>query len=285
MDTAIKRHGGKAYLARWVVSLMPSRAKNPNAPAADDPGWLHYVEPYFGGGSVLFANNPEGISEVVNDLNGELMNFWRVLQSPGDFAIFREFVRQIPFAEASFWQAIHTVEDAMGAVYPGALAAAFFVRNRQSRQGLGKDFATLTRNRTRRGMNEQVSSWLSAIDGLPWFHERLKRVLILNRPALDVIRQQDGPRTLFYLDPPYPHETRSTTIEYGRYEMTPDQHKAILDALATITGRFMLSGYRSDLYDRYAAERGWRRHEMEIDNKAASGETKQLKTECVWCNF
>src|SRR5262245_48010301 len=72
----IKRHGGKSYLAKRIVDLMPPRAQNPNAPADDDPSWLHYVEPFFGGGAVLLALDPEGISEVANDLDGELTNFW-----------------------------------------------------------------------------------------------------------------------------------------------------------------------------------------------------------------
>lgn len=62
----LKWHGGKDDLAKRIVALMPPRAKKPNAADADDPGWIHYVEPYFGGGSVLLANDPEGISEVAS---------------------------------------------------------------------------------------------------------------------------------------------------------------------------------------------------------------------------
>lgn len=70
MPTAIKSqplkwHGGKSYQAKHIISHMPPRCKNPNAPAPGDAGWLHYVEPFFGGGAVLFAQDPEGISEVV----------------------------------------------------------------------------------------------------------------------------------------------------------------------------------------------------------------------------
>ena len=66
-------------------------------------------------------------------------------------------------------------------------AVNFFIRCRQSRAGCFKDFATLSRTRTRRGMNEQASAWLTVIDGLPEVHARLKRVVILNHDALDVI--------------------------------------------------------------------------------------------------
>jgi hypothetical protein len=94
----LKWHGGKHYLAPKIVALMPPRCQTPNKPAPDDTGWLHYVEPYAGGLSVLLANDPHGISEVVSDMHGELTNFWRVLQDP---ALFAEFVRRldaVPFA-------------------------------------------------------------------------------------------------------------------------------------------------------------------------------------------
>ena len=208
----LKWHGGKSYLADWIISLMPEHT--------------HYVEPYFGGGAVLFRKDPEGASEVVNDINGKLHNFWTCLRCEERFEHMVRLLEATPvsemrFAEAREWRATIDVYRAVD----------FFVQYRQSRQGLGKDFATLSRNRTRRGMNEQVSSWLSAIDGLPDAHERLKRVVILNRDALDVIRQQDGPNTLFYLDPPYLHETRSSTGEYD-HEMSVEDHADLMYALA-----------------------------------------------------
>ncbi len=88
-------------------------------------------------------------------------------------------------------------------------AVWFFITCRQSLAGRMEDFAPLSRTRTRRRMNEQCSAWLTAVEGLIEVHGRLKRVVILNRPALEVIRQEDGPQTLFYLDPPYLHQTRA----------------------------------------------------------------------------
>ena len=264
----LKWHGGKHYLADRIIELMPPHT--------------HYVEPYAGGLSVLFAKPAElieGYSEVVNDLNGGLTNFWRVLADEKDFEHLVRLLEATPVSEVRFKESLNFTE--LIGVY---WAADFFVRYRQSRQGLGKDFATLSRNRTRRGMNEQASSWLSAIEGLPESHERLKRVVVLNRDAIDVIRQQDGPNTFFYLDPPYLHETRVTTDDY-EYEMNEDEHEALLDTLGHVKGRFILSGYRSDLYDRVANYYGWHRNDIEIDNKASSKKTKDKKTECLWMNF
>ena len=277
----LKWHGGKSYLAGKIIDLMPTRVANSNAPAADDPGWVHYVEPYFGGGAVLLAQDPEGISEVVNDVNGELTNFWDVLKSPVDFADLQRTLSLTPCSKVEFERACSISEIAS----PVERAAAFFIRNRQSRQALGKDFCTLARNRTRRGMNELPSAWLGAIDGLPEIHARLQRVVILDsQDALKVIRQQDGPRTLFYLDPPYLHETRTVTDAY-QHEMSPSDHAELLETLTLIEGRFLLSGYRSDIYDHFAESNGWNRADFEIDNKSGSGKTKRKMVECVWMNY
>lgn len=266
----IKWHGGKHYLAPWIISHFPPH--------------VHYVEPYFGGGAVLFAKPAEwieGYSEVVNDLHGDLINFWEVLRSDGWWETFKRKAEATPLSEDAW-----VMSELEGYDYEPVRALAFFVRYRQSRQGLGKDFATLSRNRTRRGMNEQVSAWLSAVEGLPEAHERLKRVVILNRPAIEVIRSQDGPNTFFYLDPPYLHSTRSSNnpSDYV-HEMSDGDHTTLLLELKKIRGKFLLSGYDNDLYEDFRLSQGWTRHEKEIDNKASSSKTKPKKVECIWANY
>jgi DNA adenine methylase len=298
----LKWHGGKSYLADWIIGLMPPH--------------LHYVEPYFGGGAVLLARDQnrdwliddawklangdkvpahlKGCSEVVNDINFDLTNFWCALKHPELFIQFQRIVLGTPFSQweferskpnAFFEHVAATLGEEQHDASCVASAAKFFIRYRQSRQGLGKDFATLSRNRTRGRRNEQANSWLSTIEGLPEIHERLKGVVIINSDALKVIKQQDGESTLFYCDPPYLHETRSSTGEYGVNEMTEEQHDELLVSLAKIKGKFMLSGYHSTMYDEWAAAYGFNCHEREIDNKASSAKEKEKKIECVWCNF
>jgi len=131
-------------------------------------------------------------------------------------------------------------------------------------------------------MEEHVSAWLSAIDGLPAVHARLRRVAIENRDAIELIATVDRPGTLFYLDPPYLHETRSATEVYA-HEMTPSDHERLLTALLSCQGKVMLSGYPSPLYDNIL--RGWTRHTKDVANHSAGGKSKDRKTECLWCNF
>lgn len=268
----LKWAGGKNYLAERIIALMPKH--------------VHYVEPFFGGGAVLLQKDPQGVSEVVNDLNCQLTNFWHVLQSAELFAEFVRLCQATPFSELEW------IESDLADANPNPLANwakaeeahRFFIRCRQSRSGMFKDFATLSRTRTRSGMNEQASAWLNAVEGLPAVHARLKRVVILNRPAVDVIRQQDGPATVFYCDPPYVHGTRATKDLYA-HEMTDAQHCELLEALAGIQGKFLLSGYPNSLYDPIASRCGWTRHDFEIDNKLSGSKTKAKEIEAVWCNF
>lgn len=297
-STVLKWHGGKAYLADWIIGHFPARCKNPNSPAPDDSGWLHYVEPYFGGGSVLFANDPTGISEVANDLNFQLSNFWYVLADVDMFHRFKRIVDAMPFSGAMWDKAKeHQTEDCIQAGMGVAIdktwssemlveaATSFFVHCRQSMSGRMASFAPLTRNRTRQGMNEQVSAWLSCVEGLPEAHGRMRRVAVLNMPAVKVIRQQDGPRVLHYLDPPYLHKTRKTTKEYGKHEMSDDDHRELLETLTQIKGRFILSGYPSKLYDEFAKRHGWNTDVKRIDNKSSKAADKELKDETLWMNF
>jgi DNA adenine methylase len=159
---------------------------------------------------------------------------------------------------------------------------SFFVYCRQSHAGGMTGFATLSRNRTRRDMNEQVSSWLTAVEGLPAVAKRLRRVVILNQDACRVVRSQDGPKTLFYLDPPYMHQTRVSTSAYD-HEMTCEQHEALLEVIVGCRGKVILSGYPNPLYDRRLA--AWRVVDIQIDNKMSGTKSKPRMTERLWLNF
>jgi len=131
-------------------------------------------------------------------------------------------------------------------------------------------------------MNGNVSEWLSAIEGLPEVHLRLCRVLIERMPALELIKREDTPGTLFYCDPPYLHETRTATNAYS-HEMSEEEHRKLLATLLECKGKVMLSGYPSALYE--SALGKWTRHTFELPNNAAGGETKRRMTEVLWCNF
>lgn len=269
-STPIKWHGGKHYLAPWILEHSPEH--------------IHYVEPYAGGLQVLLRKDPSK-SEVVNDINLGLTNFWRVLRDPEAFSQLVRLCDATPFNEQDWEDAKELLEETPPSKALDVPAAwAFFVMVRQSRQGLCKNFATLSRTRTRGGINEQASAWLGAIDGLAEAHERLKGVVVLSRPALDVIRQQDGPDTWFYLDPPYHPDVRKSKEAY-EHEMTDRDHIDLLCELDKIKGKFTLSGYRCELYDDAAEMCGWQRVDREIPNHSSGSKSKEKKTESLWMNY
>lgn len=262
----LKWHGGKHYLAKKIIALMPPH--------------LHYVEPFAGGLAVLLAKDPEGVSEVVNDIDGDLSNFWRVLADPCWFADFERIVNAVPFSEDVYRRAVSLDPATCRSAVTNAVA--FFVRCRQSLAGRMKSFAPLSRTRTRRGLNEQASAWLTAVEGLPAVHARLKRVVVLSRDALDVIRQQDGEQTLFYLDPPYLPGARVAPDVY-RCEMSEEGHHNLLTLIRRCKGKVMLSGYANAMYDDLLE--GWTRHTFDLPNNSAGGDSKRRMTEVLWCNY
>jgi DNA adenine methylase len=184
-STAIKIAGGKVYQAARIVSLIPPHET--------------FLEPYFGGGSVLLNKPCEGINEIVCDIDGHLMNFWNVLRDKKQFAEFRRMCQATPFSE-QLWK--DQDDEALGKGTAVDRAWAFFVRCRQSRSGDRESFATVSTGRRRRGMNEQVSAWLSAIDGLEEIHARLQRVLMLTEDGVRLLKKYDGKKVFAYCLPP-----------------------------------------------------------------------------------
>src|ERR1043165_6468774 len=272
MNGPLKTHGGKHYLAHRIVDLMPPH--------------LHYVEPFAGGLAVLLAKSCEGVSEVVNDLDGRIANFWRVLQIEELFAQFQRQVQAIPFSEPAWREAKLTLErnpTARDRTEYVDRAVQFFVLCRQSMAGRCKDFTPLTRNRTRGGMNEQVSSWLGAVEGLCEVHARLRRVVIVNQPAVEVIQSQDGRDTLFYLDPPYLPDTRSSKDVFGALRRRGKQEKRLVEWDKQVMGCGFFFVFFSVLLASHRG--GWARHEFDVPNNASSEKRKRRMREVVWCNF
>lgn len=220
--------GGKWALAQWILDHFPPHRT--------------YVEPFGGMASVLLQKQ-RSHAEIYNDIDGEITNLFRVLRSPSDG---RELVRQVRFTpysrheyEAAFQSAGDPIEQARRTLIKGGM-------------GFGSN-AIFKRSGFRSGFtrNGQVPArdWRGLPDSLALVVERLRGVVIEERPACHVIRIYDTPRTLFYIDPPYPHSTRG---EDGRYrcEMTDDDHRELAAALHQVRGMVIVSGYGCELYDR-----------------------------------
>ena len=256
-------YGGKFSHLDWLLPLLPQVH--------------HYCEPFAGSAAVLLNRAPAPV-ETYNDIDGEVVNFFRVLRE--DTEELTRLIKLTPFSREEFYTAVN--EPGRG-VTRIERARRFYVRARQARTGLAQT-ATLGRwanckNTSRAGMSGVISRWFGGIEALGEIGERLLRVQIENRPATDVIRLYDSPETLFYCDPPYLHETRGDSKAYG-FEMDVEQHRELAVTLNRIDGKVAVSGYRCDLMDKLYE--GWRR--FDADEKHCHS-IKQLRQECVWMNY
>jgi DNA adenine methylase len=257
----VKWHGGKRYLCHRIIAHFPDHHT--------------YVEPFGGAASVLL-NKPICPIEVYNDLDERIARLFRVLRDHGEE--FRQLLTLTQYSEVEFNKAKEPANNEI------EQARRDFVRWRMSLGGRGDAFS-FTLHRIRRGMADVVSGYLSLIDHqLPDIIERLRRVQIVCRPAIDVIRTWDSKDTLIYCDPPYVHETRheGSREVYG-VELFEDGHRELATALNACKAKVVLSGYSSPLYEELY--RGWRSVQFDIANHAAGGRKKARKQEVLWLNW
>jgi DNA adenine methylase len=257
-------YGGKYSHLDWLLPQLPP--------------CHHYCEPFAGSAAVLL-NRPPAPVETYNDLDGEVVNFFRVLRNQSS-----ELVRAIgltPFSREEFAQAC-TLDPSLT---PLERARRFYIRARQVRTGLNQT-ASLGRwanckNTSRAGMSGVISRWLGGVEALPDIAERLLRVQIENRPAIDVIRLYDSAQTLFYCDPPYVHETRGDAKAY-RYEMTDEAHTQLARALNACQGKVAFSNYDCPLLDSLYRAPVWRKVKSPPRTNHA---TKGKRAEVLWMNY
>lgn len=268
MKSPIKRHGGKFYLAEWIHSHFPPRDR-----------YTHYTEAYAGSCAVLFRNDPNGLGEAINDIDGPLSHFWKCL-SYSESA--RQLIQQLKMTavnEGVFNEAQRILEADECSVIQSAWA--FFVVCRQSRAALGKDFVVPT-SRLRSGRDEHVSAWINSVDGLPEIVKRLRNVAVHWKPAEEFLRKTDHANALHYLDPPYHPDTRTAKSAY-KHEMSHEDHENLLLTLSELKGKFVLSGYECDLYSEFAKRECWRMESQETRNMQSS--SGRVARECLWMNY
>ena len=258
-------YGGKFSHTDWLLPLLPE--------------CHHYCEPFAGSAAVLLNRDPAPV-ETYNDLDGEVVNFFRVLRDKKNKLV--EAIGLTPFSREEFAQACVIDPD----VSDLERARRFYIRARQVRTGLAQT-ASLGRwanckNTTRRGMSGVISRWLGGVEALPAIADRLLRVQIENRPAIEVIRLYDSKQTLFYCDPPYVHVTRGDSKAYG-HEMTDEQHEELADVLNSVKGKVAISNYDCALMEKlYPTSRKWRKFRS-ADKTIHS--TKGKRAEILWTNY
>lgn len=258
-------YGGKFSHLDWLLPLLPP--------------CHHYCEPFAGSGAVLL-NRPPSPVETYNDIDGEVVNFFRTLRDN-----YKELIRVIaltPFSREEYHVAISGRTEGVDDV---ELARRFYIKARQTRTGLAQT-ASIGRwanckDTSRAGMSGVVSRWLGGVDALDDIAQRLIRVQIENRPANSVIGLYDSPNTLFYCDPPYLHSTRGDSKAYG-FEMNETEHKEFAKVVNRCKGKVAVSGYDHPLMDRLFNSRRW--HKTVGADKTIHS-TKGTRQEVLWTNY
>lgn len=257
----LRYHGGKWMLAPWIIGHFPPHRV--------------YVEPFAGAASVLMRK-PRSFGEVYNDQWSEVVNVFRVLRDPAQAEQLERVLRLTPFSREEY-EAIWPDKDAD----PVERARRSMLR---SFAGFGSastngNYRTGFRANSQRKHTTPAHDWARYPDHIRFFVERLRGVVIENRPALQVIEQHDGADTLFYVDPPYPHATRNLERGNAAYvcEMTDQEHADLAAVLRNCRGMVAVSSYPSELYD--ALFDGWDRREI-----AATADGRQPRIEVLWLN-
>ena len=272
-------YGGKGMMAELLLPLLPSAKV--------------YVEAY-GGAASLMVRRPPAPVEAYNDLNGDLVNLFRALQSPRRFRVLKRRLLFTPYSRQEFAEALRVLAEEKD---PNERAWAFFTAQNQGFSGTAKSVGNWSRVFVScRGMAKSASRWLGRLGYLDAWHRRFMRVQIDQRDALDVLRYWDSPETLFYLDPPYMAQSRAkgNTNMYA-HEADDAHHAALLDLLPSLQGAVVLSGYDAPIY-RQLDDAGWERREFKTACHAA-GRTRNSglqgagsalalvpRTEVVWRN-
>lgn len=215
----IKWVGGKSRLSALIVPLIPEHTC--------------YVEVFGGAGWVLFRKQPSQV-EVLNDLDGELMNFFRVIQTnpkpliksfQWDLASREEFerLRDLDPAQLTHVERAHRFYYIIMASWGGEFGSARF-QTSITDQGHG---------------NRLISALRSAKQRIEAAHQRLQTVIIENLDWQACIEKYDDPRTFLYLDPPYP----LNNCNYAHNMRSMANHSVLFEHLKRVKAKWLLSTY------------------------------------------
>jgi DNA adenine methylase len=270
----LRYHGGKWLLAPWIISHFP-------------PDHRIYVEPFGGAASVLLRK-PRVYAEIYNDLEGEIVNLFRVLQRSSDAAELIRLLTVTPFARAEFELSYSPSEDpveqAQRTIIRAFMGFGSNSVNSKTAAQVGFRCMGLVHERKPTTGFRASSNRSGTVPAHDWAHypaaleaivERLRGVTIEHRDARQCMAQHDSPDTLHYCDPPYPKSTRADRADDYRHEMTDADHEDLAAFLRGLKGMVIVSGYDCPLYLRLYA--GWQR-----SSRNALADGARARVETLW---
>lgn len=256
MKTPISYYGGKQSMLKHILPLIPEHK--------------HYIEPFFGGGAVFWSKEPSQ-TEIINDYNGMVVNFYQQLKI--NYKELKTLIDATPYSREVYKHAM-VIYDNPYIFTPVHKAWAFWVGTIQ-------------------GFSNKIGSWRSSTlrskESILNFNKkhtldvtlsnRLELVQIEHKNAVELIKKQDSIDSFFYLDPPY---VDSNQGHYGGY--TQEHFNELLDVLTTLKGKFLLSSYPNTQLERLRKEFGWYSSDKEMALSVSSVKGKR-KTEALTANY
>lgn len=258
MKTPISYYGGKQRMTNIILPMIPKHKI--------------YIEPFFGGGSIFFAKGPSFL-EVINDVNDNVINFYRVFKM--DFRALKAEVEASLMSESLHKKALKIYQKPKGYTGIKRAWAFWYVTNfsfaNKPGGGWKYDSGSSGSHAGRQCFHRR--------NGFKAYADRFDTVQISCRDALEVIRERDRKDIFFYLDPPYPG------TDQGHYKGYTEQDlEKLLKILESVHGKFLLSNYGSPLIDEYSVRNDWTIREYAL-RLSAPKKKGQRKREILVMNY
>jgi DNA adenine methylase len=255
LKTPITYYGGKQTMLKYLLDLIPEHRL--------------YCEPFFGGGALFFAKEKAEV-EVINDVNGEVINFFKVLKTK--FSELQKEVQSTLHSRELYKKALEIYRHPKK--YSDVQRAwALWTATNQGFAGMIGSWGFGKTNSKEKAVAQKRDDFINA------YEQRLRTVQVENNDALKVIARCNEKDAFLYCDPPY---IGSDQGHYSGY--TEAQYKKLLDALAKFKGKFLLSSYPSKILTQYVRKYGWRTKKVE-KYVAVTKLTDKRKTELLVFNY
>jgi DNA adenine methylase len=258
--TPISYYGGKQNMLRHILPNIPEH--------------IIYTEAFFGGGAVFFSKKSVP-SEIINDLNAQVMNFYSVCKT--DFDELKLKIEATVFARSTYSVAmtIYRMPHLFNKIQQ---AWAFYIA---TNMGFGCRIGSWGLDKYGKRVKAFLNKKIIFDEAIP---QRLERTQIETGNAIKVIKQYDTPETFHYIDPPY---IETNMGHYAGYSIS--EYIELLKCLSQIKGKFLLSGFPNTILDLYIQEFGWQIKSFDQPksaSKATLGKARSArKTEVLVSNY
>ena len=265
IQNAIRNYGGKNGMYNKILPYFP-----------DPKTYNTYIEPFSGSYSLGIRLNPPPINEIYNDLDKNLYSLYKVLGDKTLFPSFKEKCDLYLYSEDFRIEFKDKLKDKDLDIVDRAFY--YFYVNRTSHNSIGGLSINLVH---RRKMAKSVSDFLSAIDGLEEIHQRLSKVIVLNRDGIQLIKKYNNSDTFIYCDPPY-HQSTRTAARYPT-DMNNEKQTEFLNACIGSKSKILISGYDCKEYE-ILNQNGFTQIDFEVKTMGGDFNPK-TKIETLWKNY